>query len=146
MADHGDVDPNFTLTVGFISCPLFNISTPATQVIDGIWIVPILSWHHSSWDRAPDIVEVELPAVDQICSDYVRCRFPADMPCGSEALARHIDSLNDQHPSWAWVPPESVTAGAGLTISFSHFLPLPGGSQFAHPCQTTVTPHNRILV
>jgi hypothetical protein len=38
------------------------------QKVDGVWIVPILSWYHASFDQEPDIPGA--PAIEKV-SDFV---------------------------------------------------------------------------
>ena len=52
----------------------------------GVWVVPILSWYHQSFDTEPDLV---LPAgarlakpivpVEKGCSDFLFCKWPASV-------------------------------------------------------------------
>ncbi|CAG9465943.1 unnamed protein product [Pedinophyceae sp. YPF-701] len=60
-------------------------------------IVPLLSWHHKSFDTEPD---VDGPTARLFaCADYKACRWPDWVPGadrnGSEELAAWVDALND---------------------------------------------------
>ena len=52
-------------------------------------IVPLLSWHHSSWDMEPDIQGV--PHVSALSiADYGACSWPADGPGTATLCSKHI--------------------------------------------------------
>ena len=40
------------------------------------WIVPLLSWHHKSFDTEPDIVEYDIPRPELLVRDYRLCKWP----------------------------------------------------------------------
>lgn len=111
-------------------------------VCGGIWVVPILSWYHSSFDTEPDITGWSgIPPIEEAMMDFKVCKWPeelgGEMAGLSTALAEHFDSLNEQHiadedtpqsepgVSWAEVVAECTAARAAgrPVISFSHFLP-----------------------
>ncbi|GMH38657.1 hypothetical protein BSKO_06541 [Bryopsis sp. KO-2023] len=88
------------------------------QKIGNLWVVPILSWHHKSFDTEPGIPDV--PRASKLTiSDYRCCKWAEtgseEPPLGSKSIATHLDSLNDD--SW-------IQAAEGCdVITFSHFLP-----------------------
>ena len=112
----------------------------------GVWIMPLLSWHHASWDREPPLRAPPglMLAVDprkrHAASDAACCVWPPDAPHGSDALAARIDSMNDSSPDYARalkaIDDERAAAAAGgsavagvpppnppLVIAMSHMLP-----------------------
>lgn len=81
-------------------------------------VVPLLSWHHQSFDTEPDIRCWEgIPRAEQCMVDYARCKWPAPLSQMDESVAKAVDALNE----------ESLPEGAGSEalpiVSFSHFLP-----------------------
>lgn len=86
----------------------------------GIWIVPLLSWHHQSFDTEPDITCWEgIPTADQCMSDYRRCKWPSPLRQDDDSVARQLDEMNDR----AAPLPESAGSERSPIISFSHFVP-----------------------
>jgi len=106
-----------------------------TALVDGVWIVPVFGWYHSSWDTEPDLaappgerLRREPDAAADISNDYVFCKW-GDLENGSEALAERLDRENEAWGSWP-LPPELVADAREAPgnrrrpiISFSHFLP-----------------------
>eukprot|EP00884_Botryococcus_braunii_P013820 jgi/Botrbrau1/22439/Bobra.0091s0041.1 len=84
-----------------------------------VWVVPIWSWHHASWDRESDIPGVPPPT--NFISDYRLCSWEGlltrEEAMGGMALAEWFDVMNDG----LWH--ESQLEECDI-ISFSHFLPL----------------------
>ena len=109
----------------------------------GLWVLPIASWHHRSWDREPPLkappghsFRVD-PLSRHASSDDGYTRWPCGLEHGSEELAEALDALNDER-----VGPDGLTFGdavaaidaerdaaaaAGdpppLVLTMSHFLP-----------------------
>ncbi|CAD7696768.1 unnamed protein product [Ostreobium quekettii] len=97
-------------------CTEMGVSVKPCKV-GNFWLVPILSWHHRSFDTEPDIPGIP-PASPMTISDYRHCKWSlCSHENGSEAIAEYIDALNDG----SWV--ESVDSSSNDVISFSHFLP-----------------------
>jgi len=93
-------------------------------VVDGAGgscvVVPILSWHHQSWDTEPDITCWKgIPAVEKCMVDYMRCKWPAPLSAMDDSVAAAVDRLNDGGPP---LPEEAGTEFLPI-ISFSHFVP-----------------------
>ena len=43
-----------------------------------LWVVPLLSWHHASFDQEPDMPD--MPAMPRLATaDYIACRWPSGM-------------------------------------------------------------------
>ncbi|KAG6555954.1 hypothetical protein Mapa_001894 [Marchantia paleacea] len=87
--------------------------------IDGVWIVPILSWYHESFDREKDIEGYNIPSVQKACKDFSACKWPSPLDTSNDSIARHIDGLNDAILN---VLPDLQHADCQV-ITFSHFLP-----------------------
>lgn len=83
-------------------------------------VVPLLAWHHRSFDTEPPITcWAGLPGARDCLSDFHNCRWPRGLDDDSEDVARAVDALND-----ARSPPDPADrAGVDDVISFSHFLP-----------------------
>ena len=63
----------------------------------GVLVVPLLSWHHQSFDTEPDIVGWRgLRRAEQLMSDYVCCQFPTPLSMLDDSVAEHLDALNDE--------------------------------------------------
>ena len=94
-------------------CEEIGVITKPT-VIEGVYIVPLLSWHHISWDTDPDIVGWEgIVPIEKLMADYRKCIWPDDLDQFTDSVAKHIDELNpvlEPHPE---IP----------IVSYSHFLP-----------------------
>lgn len=59
-------------------CDSLNIHTQAVK-LGNVLIVPLLSWHHESWDGEPDIQGV--PHVSALSiADYGACIWPQNGP------------------------------------------------------------------
>lgn len=115
------------------------LTTPQrVAMADGgcVSILPLLSFHHSSFDTEPDVTGLRLPSARAIVSDYKATRWPEALVCGEVALAQWLDDENDTLPGARataqaqgrpGIEPllsygEARDGGAHL-ISFSHFLP-----------------------
>ena len=126
-------------------CEALGVQTRPARV-DGVWIVPVLSWHHASFDTEPDIEGWKgIPSHREAMMDFKLCRWPAawDAAGDEAAVARQVDALNDELCSsspWEYTSlpegcegvsswdelvqacAEARRAGEPV-ISFSHFLP-----------------------
>ncbi|KAK2077297.1 hypothetical protein QBZ16_004931 [Prototheca wickerhamii] len=90
---------------------------------DRVWIVPLLSWHHRSWDVEPDVVGRKHAWA---FSDYTCCEWPeelmgddANVP-GNASLAQWMDAWNEGEAM------DAMRSGRQPwhdVISLSHFLP-----------------------
>jgi hypothetical protein len=55
----------------------------------GVWIVPVLAWHHASFDHEPDIppsVKV-VPPPERVMSDFRLCVWPSPLDPGDASVA-----------------------------------------------------------
>lgn len=105
-------------------CLQLGVLTAPTKVADCLWIVPILSWHHQSWDTEPQIPGAP-PASRLTIPDYVRCVWPEAAPGaahGSRETAEWIDREYNDSEVLKAVALDARETGAHV-ISFSHFLP-----------------------
>lgn len=89
--------------------------------IGNLCIVPVLSWHHASWDTEPDIQGV--PNVSALSiADYGACIWPETGPGrgiqGSLQIAEWFDSQNEE----GWEGLLQAKQGCDV-ISLAHFLP-----------------------
>eukprot|EP00929_Paragymnodinium_shiwhaense_P072627 TRINITY_DN36863_c0_g1_i1.p1 TRINITY_DN36863_c0_g1~~TRINITY_DN36863_c0_g1_i1.p1 ORF type:complete len:374 (+),score=49.29 TRINITY_DN36863_c0_g1_i1:54-1124(+) len=86
----------------------------------GVWVCPLLSWHHKTFDKEPDIEGWSIPSIEDSMVDYHKCRFPEPLSMHDESAARAVDDLN-----------EAATAALQdrrleePLVTFSHFLPRP---------------------
>jgi predicted phosphohydrolase len=108
-------------------CQNLGVHTTPRKIEDKVWIAPLQSWHHKSFDTDPDIPDI--PAASRFTiADYAACTWPEEhenlLPVGSQRhgsleLAQWFDSLNDG-PIWDDL---LRTRHECDVISFSHFLP-----------------------
>ena len=120
------------------------LSAPESPGAAAVWVVPIHSWYHRSWDREPPLAApagLQLtvdPISRHAASDDAMCKWPDGLVNGSEALAAAVDALNDDHDAsgaaWSFgraceaIADERARAAASglpppVVISMSHFLP-----------------------
>lgn len=101
-------------------CREYDVRTRPFLLHGTAWVVPLLSWHHASWDREPGMGGKRHAWA---FSDYSACVWPDSIPgagsVGGPGLARWFDAKNEGE-GWA-------AALAGVrehdVISMSHFLP-----------------------
>ncbi|KAL3153387.1 hypothetical protein ABBQ38_011726 [Trebouxia sp. C0009 RCD-2024] len=93
--------------------------------IEGVWLVPLYSWYHASFDAEPDIPGA-LPA-HKIMVDFHACSWPEALDATSPSLAMHFDQMNEEPVTDVMSACQS-SADASCdwppVITFSHFLPL----------------------
>lgn len=112
----------------------------------GLWIVPLLSWHSQFFDTEPDIDPrwQGVHSVEEICTDYALCRWPAHLDHSDDSIAEELDKMNDQRGLPGIVSPKAEEhrsevhrCRSDIVISFSHFLPrqelLPEKRYLYHP-------------
>jgi len=94
----------------------------APSRVGGVWIVPLWSWHHESFDKEPSL-HTGKGSLRRYIKDYTACKWPEGFPGagrdGSIETAEWFDGLN----ALADARLEGCRSGEP-TISFSHFLPL----------------------
>lgn len=47
-------------------CAELGVETGPKEIHDNIVVVPLLSWHHQSFDKEPDVTHINLPTVAQV--------------------------------------------------------------------------------
>jgi hypothetical protein len=60
-----------------------------------LWIVPLLSWHHASFDTETDITSLDAPPIEKLMRDFHSCRWPDYLNAMDESVAQHFDAMND---------------------------------------------------
>ena len=109
--------------------------------VPSVWVVPIASWYHASWDREPPLnpppgmrLQID-PAVRHASSDEACCKWPSNLKHGSEELAGAIDAINSGEGerrsfegALSAIADERAAATASnvpppVVISMSHMLP-----------------------
>lgn len=113
-------------------CDELGVLHRPTQLPEGIWIVPIWSWYHASFDKEPDVLGAT--PIEKIMMDFHACSWtsvPSLKASGDDSLAQYFDELNDPDFCEAIEKIEKQRNDALLeereppaVISFSHFLPL----------------------
>ncbi|KAK9829451.1 hypothetical protein WJX72_005956 [[Myrmecia] bisecta] len=89
------------------------------QRLGAVWVVPLLSWHHQSFDREPDIPGVPRVSAWSIV-DYSACRWPDSVPGASQPGSRELAGWFDGQNGGEADP---ALRGDCDVVSFSHFLP-----------------------
>ncbi|EIE23640.1 Metallo-dependent phosphatase, partial [Coccomyxa subellipsoidea C-169] len=91
--------------------------------IGGVWIAPIYSWYHASFDREPD-----LRGAPAVMVDFHACRWPSSIPTSHDtSIAEYFDNLNE--PALSNLAEnlemeEEESGSRSPLLTFSHFLPL----------------------
>ena len=95
----------------------------------GVWIVPVLAWHHASFDYEPDIppsVKV-VPPPERVMSDFRLCVWPSPLDPGDASVAIALDAMNDTRQEWGIflhkLQHGTLAERESPILSFSHFLP-----------------------
>lgn len=89
----------------------------------GLWVVPLLSWHHQSFDTEPDIDPEawgRIPSVERLIADYRRAKWPEPLSPRDDSVARFIDEVNDL---LLGDTTSLIGADDAPVLTFSHFLP-----------------------
>jgi hypothetical protein len=64
------------------------------EKIGNVWVVPMWSWYHASWDTEPDVLGA-IP-IEKVMMDFHACHWPTVEGAGEdERLARVFDELNE---------------------------------------------------
>lgn len=126
-ATQGHEDSLAKLAAVLKMCDSLGVRTAPELLPAGVFIVPLMSWPHESWDREPGLalppgetLARPVEPVERVITDYGACKWPAGLENGSEALAKYFDELNDldallavRRAGYPTVP----------MVSMSHFLP-----------------------
>ncbi|CAK9219725.1 unnamed protein product [Sphagnum troendelagicum] len=100
-------------------CTSIGVTTTATKV-NGVWIVPLLSWYHQSFDKEKDIEGLNIRPPEKVASDFRLCKWPPPLnSLVDEDLARYFDELNSKEFPSVF----SAEQDKCQVITFSHFLP-----------------------
>lgn len=91
------------------------------RIVEGVGIIPLLSWYHQSFDKERDITGYRFPPLKMVCRDFHACRWHAPFINSGDSLAYYFDSLNSDHSESV----EEIKKVARQIITFSHFLPRP---------------------
>jgi predicted phosphohydrolase len=86
------------------ACRRVGVETSPVE-IDGLWVVPLLSWYEPAFDGDDDRGAEELEG----WADFYFCKWPA----GVRDVCRHFLDMNEAN----------IPRPEGPVISFSHFLP-----------------------
>ena len=61
----------------------------------GVWVWPLLSFHHQSFDTEPEVQGWEVPAAADVMLDYRECVWPKPLSMLDDSVAIAVDQLND---------------------------------------------------
>ena len=117
-------------------CITLGVHTAPRKVLNAIWIVPLWSWYHASWDKEPDVPN-SIP-ITRVMMDFHACSWTSPPAAAAhldaaqgDSIARYFDAMNNTE--------EYVQAFKQIeqdrnqhtddkkkeigVVSFSHFLP-----------------------
>lgn len=112
-------------------CEELGVKTGPTKVGDFLWIVPLWSWYHASWDKEPDIPGAY--PIEKVMMDFHACDWSSVSELkasGDDSLAQYFDQMNEKDFSRiveeiksARIISEQKGIDGPVVVSFSHFLP-----------------------
>lgn len=93
-------------------CDRLGVITRPTRFGDapphhGVWVCPVLSFHHKSFDTEPDVAGWAIPSAEESMVDYRACVWPKPLSMLDDSVASHVDGLNEAH--WATAPEGDAT-------------------------------------
>ena len=106
-------------------CDDIDVETGPVRIGDtskGLWVTPLLSWHHQSFDTEPDIDPKcwgRIPSVEKLVADFRRARWPEPLSPRDDSVACWVDGINDYILGDL---SETMNDGSPI-LTFSHFLP-----------------------
>mmetsp|Transcript_3651 Transcript_3651/g.8089 ORF Transcript_3651/g.8089 Transcript_3651/m.8089 type:complete len:585 (+) Transcript_3651:53-1807(+) len=84
-----------------------------------VWLIPLLSWHHFSFDTEPSIeCWGGIPSARKVVADYRRTVWPSPLSSLDDSVSQFIDGLNDIILDLGDIKIEDTPM-----LTFSHFLP-----------------------
>ncbi|KAI8102062.1 hypothetical protein M9434_007121 [Picochlorum sp. BPE23] len=106
-------------------CDDLGVKTRPTKVSEQVWIVPMWSWYHASWDKEPDIPGAY--PIERVMMDFHACDWssqPHIRASGDDSLAAYFDGMNGREYAEALdqIKRDRLESGV-FVVSFSHFLP-----------------------
>lgn len=57
-------------------CRELGVHTEPAQVGGRVWVVPLQSWYHASWDTEPDLTVLDVPNPNRMMTDFAACKWP----------------------------------------------------------------------
>jgi len=106
-------------------CKSLGVETAPSEVSSGsigVFIVPLLAWHHPQWDTEPEIEGWDgILQPHQVASDYMLTKWPEPLRIEDGSVARALDAVNDEIFDMAELTRRRGEHAA--LLSFSHFLP-----------------------
>ncbi|CAI0540748.1 unnamed protein product [Linum tenue] len=88
-------------------------------VINGLGIIPLLSWYHESFDKEINITGYRIPPLEMACKDYHACKWPEELSRRDESLSLHFDAMNQGNEEKI----KMIQTTCSHMITFSHFVP-----------------------
>ncbi|KAL7482368.1 hypothetical protein ACHAW6_008042 [Cyclotella cf. meneghiniana] len=90
-----------------------------------LWVVPLLSWYHSSFDTEPPIeCWGGIPLATKVVADYRKASWPEPLSPFDDSVAQFMDQLNDVIFDWDSIANiDGVLDDSMSILTFSHFLP-----------------------
>ncbi|XP_038895591.1 uncharacterized protein LOC120083790 isoform X2 [Benincasa hispida] len=100
-------------------------------ILNGLGIIPLLSWYHESFDREVDIQDIRIPSLEMVCKDFHACKWPGDFSNEGTSLASFFDAMNEKNH----IMVEKIKRTCSQIITFSHFVPRYVQAPLAYPIE-----------
>ncbi|KAM5570206.1 acyl-carrier-protein phosphodiesterase PptH [Rosa sericea] len=88
-------------------------------VLDGLGIIPLLSWYHESFDKEEEITNIHIPHLEMACKDFKACKWSGELSNGDISLALYFDAMNEKNQNVI----KEIQNTCSQIITFSHFVP-----------------------
>ena len=128
ISEEDTCDDSLTKLHGLLAlCARLGICTHPAKIgeasVEGgtVWVCPLLSWHHQTFDTEPEVEGWAVPSAAQTMTDYRACRFPSPLSQLDDSVARAVDELNAARVEHMLL--ERAPRPAEPLVTFSHFLP-----------------------
>lgn len=105
-----------------LSCKELGVETKPSRVGPPgatVWVCPLLSFHHQSFDTEPDLRGRAIPPPERVMCDYWACSYKPPLSMFDDSVALAMDALNDTAALASRDPAKEPL------VTFSHFLPRP---------------------
>ncbi|KAL3512964.1 hypothetical protein ACH5RR_025681 [Cinchona calisaya] len=116
--DHSCFDSLQKLEKLLDACQRIGVETKPV-ILDGLGIIPLISWYHESFDREMDVTGFHIPPLEMACKDFHACKWPDGLTNDENSLALYFDAMNDKNKGLV----KEIKSVCSQIISFSHFLP-----------------------
>jgi predicted phosphohydrolase len=108
-------------------CDELGVFYTPQKLYERLWVVPVWSWYHASWDTEPDVLGAY--PIEKVMMDFHACDWssvPHLRASGDDSVARHFDEMNDADEyriALEGIREDRVNGQGVFVVTFSHFLP-----------------------